>query len=366
LTDLIADLRRVVTDSSVPGRTAQLAAAQLARLAAAGVAGAHPRDWYGLADRSSENPPVPDGTPVTVSPSAVESLTMCALRGILERRGARGGSSQQQIEGIVVHALVDGLAKGVARADLVGEMERFLSLQTQLPPWLLERTRRALEAMLTAAERWIADLPADRRLAGSEVRLDVAVPPDGVSDYQSAARPVRLAGRADRLDRAPDGSLIVVDFKTGATVPSKAAVAENAQLAVYQLALELGAADGLAEGLPGASIYPGSPEDTPEEPYDGEPPPDEAISDGGAPARSFADGPRSGGAELVFLRTGTPNVRRQPALAPDAAVQWRRTVRDAAQRLASSVSTAQENRYCERCPVRTSCPLQPEGRQVTR
>ena len=47
------------------------------------------------------------------------------------------------------------------------------------------------------------------------------------------------------MDRTEDGSLIVVDFKTGATVPSKAAVAENAQLAVYQLAIELGAADVL-------------------------------------------------------------------------------------------------------------------------
>ena len=52
-----------------------------------------------------------------------------------------------------------------------------------------------------------------------------------------------LAGRADRIDRAPDGSLIIVDFKTGATVPSKASVAENAQLAVYQLAVHLGAAE---------------------------------------------------------------------------------------------------------------------------
>ena len=42
LTDLIAELRRVVTDPAVPERTAELAAAQLARLAAAGVAGAHP------------------------------------------------------------------------------------------------------------------------------------------------------------------------------------------------------------------------------------------------------------------------------------------------------------------------------------
>ncbi len=170
LTDLIADLRRVVTDASVPDRTSRLAAAQLARLAVAGVPGAHPRDWYGLADRSTDAPPVPPGASVTVSPSAVESLTLCALRGILERRGARGGSSPQQIEGIVVHALVDGLAKGVARVDLLAEMERFLTVQTQLPPWLLARTRRALEAMLTAAETWIADLPAGPqpgRLRGS-------------------------------------------------------------------------------------------------------------------------------------------------------------------------------------------------------
>ena len=53
LTDLVAELRRAVTDPAVPERTADRAAAQLARLAAAGVAGAHPRDWYGLADLST-------------------------------------------------------------------------------------------------------------------------------------------------------------------------------------------------------------------------------------------------------------------------------------------------------------------------
>ena len=97
----------------------------------------------------------------------MESLTRCALRGVLERRGAQRHDSQQQIEGIVVHALVDGLAKGCPRADLVAEMERFLSLQTQLPPWLLARTRRALEAMLTAAQSLARRSSGpDRSLAG--------------------------------------------------------------------------------------------------------------------------------------------------------------------------------------------------------
>ena len=113
LTDLVAELRRAVTDPTVPERTSTAAATQLARLASAGVVGAHPRDWYGLADLSSSEPAVPDDKAVTVSPSAVENLTRCALRGVLERRGASSTTSQQQIEGIVVHALVDGLAKGV-------------------------------------------------------------------------------------------------------------------------------------------------------------------------------------------------------------------------------------------------------------
>jgi len=198
------------------------------------------------------------------------------------------------------------------------------------------------------------------------VRLDVVVPGDGMTDGLARFRQVRLEGRADRLDRAADGSLIVVDFKTGATVPSKAAVAENAQLAVYQLALELGAADGLGTGALGSSDPLGRGGDTLDEPYDGEPPPDEEFDAAGPPARLVGSSSRSGCAELVFLRSGTPNVRSQPALTVEAALQWQRTVRNAAERLASSVSLAQENRYCERCPVRTSCPLQPEGRQVTR
>ena len=89
LTDLVAELRRAVTDPTVPERTSMAAATQLARLASAGVVGAHPRDWYGLADLSSIGPAIPDDRPVTVSPSTVENLTRCALRGVLERRGAR-------------------------------------------------------------------------------------------------------------------------------------------------------------------------------------------------------------------------------------------------------------------------------------
>lgn len=361
MTDLIAELRSVVTDPSVPAHTGNQAAVQLARLAAAGVVGAHPKDWYGLADLSTHAPPIALGDPITVSPSAVDSLSTCALRGVLERRGARPATSQQQIDGIVVHALVDGLAAGVGRVELENEVEQFLQQQQQLPPWLIARSRRALQSMLTAAQAWIDALPPERTLAASELRLSVTIPAEVQTAERGsgAGRVVRLEGRADRLDRAPDGSLIVVDFKTGVTVPSKAGVLENAQLAVYQLALELGAADYLEHLVEGNDFAEGPPMDPDEE---------EAL---GAPLFGPAGAPRTnragaGGAELVYLRSGSPQVRHQPRLTPEVASHWQHVVRESAEQLAVGVSIAQENRYCERCPVRSSCPLQPPGRQVTR
>ena len=374
LAHVVADLRRAVTDPSLPAPLTELAARQLARLAAAGVDGAHPRDWYGLAGPSTTAPPVAAHAPVTLSPSAVEAVLRCPLRAVLERRGGRSAASQQQIEGVVMHALVDGLARGVSRADLEAEMERYLAQPTGLPPWLIARTRRALQAMLTAAQAWMADLPAGRRAVATEASLSAWLPPvaappiaepgrdfdhrdphpadpgsadpDGAdldradldsADLDSAdpvvpaaaSRPVQVKGRADRIDRGADGSLIIVDFKTGATVPSRAAVEQNAQLAVYQLALRLGAGRALSGD-------------------------DDAMA--GAP----------GGAELVYLRSGTPTVRQQPALDDDAALNWTLQLRQAAEFLASPSSIAVENRGCERCPVRSSCPLQPSGRQVTR
>ena len=72
-----------------------------------------------------------------------------------------------------------------------------------------------------------------RRARADEPRWGSEVADRGRS---AAGRRARTRGSGtrgpDRLARSgrPDGSLVVVDFKTGATVPSKAAVAENAQL----------------------------------------------------------------------------------------------------------------------------------------
>lgn len=326
--DLVSDLRRAVAEPTAPVAAAA-AARQLARLAAAGVPGAHPDDWYGLAEPSSDAPPVRAGDPVRVSPSTVEALTTCALRAVLEKRGGSGGEpSQAQIEGIVVHALANGLATGVPDAALREEITDFINRQQHLPPWQLARTGRVLNTMLEAARQWVASNHPPRRLLGSELEMDVMLPPG-----EPAEHPVRLTGRVDWLSELPDGRLMITDFKTGASRPTKAEAEAHPQLATYQSAVGLGAFRSAADRA----------EDGP-----GEPP---ALA---------------GGGELVFLRTGTPKVLAQSALDAAGRQHWLGTIRSAAQHLASAAVWAEQNGRCDRCPVRTSCPIQSSGRQVTR
>ncbi|MET3803456.1 superfamily I DNA/RNA helicase [Nakamurella sp. UYEF19] len=341
LTDLLADLRRAVTDPSLPSPDREAAARHLAELATAGVPGARPDDWYGLAPRSTDRSPIPPGERIRVSPSLIESLENCALRAVLERRGGRTEPGQAQIEGIVVHAMAHGLALGVGEVELRAEIDTFLEGQERLPPWQLDRTRRGLLAMLEAACSWVRDNHPPRTLVGSELDMDIIIPPEG---HETPDHAVHLVGRVDWLSRKADGGVVVTDFKTGATPPTKAEAQANAQLAAYQAAITLGAFSNSVTGV-----------DAGEE--------DSAESQDSA-GQQGAEPMRPGGAELVFLRSGRPKVLVQDEPTAASTTRWLGTIRSAAAHLAFSTARAQENARCERCPVRTSCPLQNEGRQV--
>jgi RecB family exonuclease len=59
------------------------------------------------------------------------------------------------------------------------------------------------------------------QLVGVEVPLDVEI------------GSARVVGRVDRIEKDPEGKLVIVDLKTGKTAPK---AEENAQLGLYQLA----------------------------------------------------------------------------------------------------------------------------------
>src|SRR6185369_8371355 len=112
--------RVAVTDPERPEALRAAAATQLARLAAAGVPGADPDQWWGLRPVSDPGPLVGEGAVVRVSPSTVESSLRCGLKWLLERHGGSNPPTAKQGIGNLVHAaamlLMDATAGQAANA----------------------------------------------------------------------------------------------------------------------------------------------------------------------------------------------------------------------------------------------------------
>jgi superfamily I DNA/RNA helicase/RecB family exonuclease len=315
---LVAELRGVVVDPAAdPGRRA-CAARELARLALAGVPGADPESWYGLAEPSSSGAlRAPEAT-VTVSPSKVESFDRCALRWLLEQAGGGGPTSSAQGIGTLVHEVAQ-LAPAGDRArlrELLDERWPSLGLGTG---WAARRERERAGRMVEKLADYLAGNGRELLAVEHDVQVEVG-------------RAI-VRGQVDRLERDADGRLVVVDLKTGTTPVRRDDLAEHAQLGVYQVAVEEGGFDDVDPGAGGR--------------------------DEGAP--------RSGGAMLVQLggKTKGHNVQPQPPLAAADDPRWaHRLVARVADGMAGEGFAATENEMCRTCPVTRSCPLQPEGRQV--
>ena len=131
-----------------------------------------------------------------------------------------------------------------------------------------------------------------------------------------------MRGRIDRLERDPQGRLVIVDVKTAKSPVTKDDAQQHAQLGLYQLAV--------ASGL-------------------------------------LADGDEPGGGRLVYV--GKPSAgggateREQTALAADDIAGWRAAVGAAAAATAGPQFTARINDGCSHCPVRPSCPVQGNNAQ---
>ena len=125
----------------------------------------------------------------------------------------------------------------------------------------------------------------------------------------------------DRLEVTSDGALYVIDFNTGGTALSKQDSLENKQMQAYQLAIVEG---GFAISHPST---------------------------------------KSAGAELVYLGTSTKEAskRSQPPIDPDLI---RAEVIELADGMGANNFLAMINKRCVQCSVRTSCPIQSDGRTV--
>ncbi|MBB6373659.1 superfamily I DNA/RNA helicase/RecB family exonuclease [Pseudonocardia eucalypti] len=322
LAELVGELRQAACDPETDSPRRERAAQQLARLAAAGVRGAHPDDWYGLAKVSTDHPLRDPDQPVPMSPSDLEKIMKCPLKWLLERHGGDDGAALPSVTGSLVHALVQAAAAGSDDAELDTALRRAWSSVDAGAPWYSRRELDRVRGMLTAFRGWLAET----RAAGM---TEVAVE-RGMNLALAGEPEVQLRGRVDRLERDADGRPVIVDVKTGKTAISKDDAAAHPQLAMYQLAAALGGFRDALRG-PGAA---------------------------GAP----------GGARLLFLADrgadGRAKEREQPALDAEALEQWRGVLHQSAAQTGAATFTARENGDCERCGVRTSCPVSTDGRGV--
>ena len=320
LPGVVAELRRVVTDPARPADERGAAAELLADLAAAGVAGADPDQWWGLGELSDQRGVLDDDDVVRVGPSHVDAYLTCAMKTFLESTGGRVDSTAKAALGTIVHEIAELAADDVDLNHLEQEMdERWPGLDFGAA-WYGRSQRKRASVMLQRLSRWLTSGRAGLSLVGREQPFEVAVSADG--------RTI-LRGSVDRLERDVDGRPVVIDFKTSSTPVAAAKLDRHPQLSAYQLAAELG-----------------------------------AFSANGAAA--LAGDVAAGGAWLVQLGASGALVQKQLPLADTADPHWIRAAVDevaAVQRGASF--DAKVNSYCQTCAVRRLCPAQQSG-EVTR
>jgi len=229
LRGLTGRLRRELADpAGVPARRGD-AASTLARLAADQVVGAHPDDWLGLREPSSEVPLFSE-EPVRVSPSQLANVEESPLDWAVSRL-AGGGSSIAMNVGTIVHWAMETAETPDVEALWAQVEQRWPELRFDAA-WISEFQRRATLGLVRALAEYLRDFEgAGKTLVAAEGRFKLAVDD------------VVVSGSIDRVELSPQGEVVIVDLKTGNPETAQAAIDAHPQLATYQLAYREGVLD---------------------------------------------------------------------------------------------------------------------------
>jgi superfamily I DNA/RNA helicase/RecB family exonuclease len=312
LPGIVAELRAALLDGHTTGAQRASAARQLARLAAEGVRGASPEQWWGMAELSTDAPirPVSAG-PVPIRPSKFEAYAECELRALLSELGAVDATDEAAASlGTLVHAVAEQAPVGASVEQLAELLQAGWSTLDFGAPWHAVNERARAQRMLQALATWLSQSRDELTEVAREAPFKVVVG-DAV-----------LSGKVDRLERDGQGRLVIIDLKTGKNKPTRLEVEGHAQLAAYQLAVAEG---GFTDLVPA----------------------------------------ESGGARLVQVGASPPGPQAQPPMSEFDDPEWvRRELARIAAVLRGNTVTARPGNGCARCPVRLSCPAQTEGQQV--
>jgi superfamily I DNA/RNA helicase/RecB family exonuclease len=312
LRGLAGSLRRTLTRSN---SIAELdsAALGLARLASAGVSGAHPDSWYGMLALSTNDALVDLEDPeaqVWLRPSQLEAFAKCPLHWFLNSHGGGDNTFSANLGSLVHKALELGV--DVNEDSLWGLVESKWHTLSFESAWLEQAGERKAKRMIANMVQYLRKFDAEgAQVIGREVNFE----------FQTGRAKVR--GQVDRLELYPDGRVMIVDLKTGSKSFTAEETNKHAQLGLYQLAFENGAFADLP-GLDEASIL--------------------------------------GGAKLLLVGTGDkPSERHQPSLqeAPEARAEFENLIAAATSGMAMTerVFVAQVDSHCSNSNEFGSCQI---------
>lgn len=362
----------------------------LARLARVQAPGASPEQWWGLlplsstepffarpAQESPENGADEGRRTIALSPSRLETIHNSPLDWLVSAARAEAQTDLSRSLGTLVHAIAEEYPTGTLEQLQTALEERIGSLgvparrEDESEEEYRERVPWEAYALYERAKRMILRLSYYYRLhmgdAGWQnlgvegsfaVRVPVPFDPQGEVGELDAL----LTGRVDRLEEAPekDGTrrFVIVDLKTGKSKPDGTAVATHPQLAAYQIAVEAGAGEQLAERYRAEAAAAES----------GEPAPDARPQE----LTYESSSGRSAGAALMQVGVSDVNddskarLQVQPALEDND--EW---AVDLVQRAAELIAGAQvqtrhrEGNHGHGCRLPELCPICTRGRQVT-
>jgi RecB family exonuclease len=186
-----------------------------------------------LAGRLPERLSVTQVSRLIRDPYAVYAQSILRLRetgALMPEPGApERGSALHRVLEVAVEA---GAAQDPAR--LVEVAERVLEEEV---PW--PTARRFWLARLARVAPWFARTEAERALRGTPAHFEL------FGRLRHESLPVEFRGKADRIDLAPDGRVLIYDYKTGEPPNAKQQQHFDKQLLVTAAMMERGAFEAL-------------------------------------------------------------------------------------------------------------------------
>lgn len=233
LRGLVGKLRRMLTETD---QSNPHAAANLAYLAGEGIPGANPSEWHGVLEPSYDGPLFLDDEIVPVSPSKLGAFEESPLDWFIDSVSGTQSSTAMGL-GTIVHWAMETTTDPDVEAVWAAIESRWNELIFEAP-WLAEQQKRAARQLAAAVAEYLGDFEREQKtLVAAEERFGLELDR------------ARLNGSIDRVERSPDGGIVIVDLKTGKPETSQAVIDEFPQLAAYQLAYAEGALDDVLEPL---------------------------------------------------------------------------------------------------------------------